>query len=454
MSRQVWGTSISSPTGAAGRPGEAKAVAPFVSQHAKLFVIGIFTLTYLMVILFYSRKTIIVWAAVAVLLILDLLTLGEAWEAVELNVLFLYFGMLFVSESFLLSRMPDFLAVRVAGKAKTTGAAMVIICAFTGLLSIMLENVAVVLLVAPIALAISRKAGIHPVPLFIGIAVSSNLQGAATLIGDPPSMLLAGATGFTFNDFFFFDGRPGIFFATEIGAVVATLVLLLLFRRYQKPMPILKREHLLTFTPTLLVLALIVSLILGSSYQQHFRYMTGLICLFFGVLSFIWYLLHSRGRGLKEYFFRLDWQTGLFLAGIFILVESLSAAGLMEDLASFILRISRGSPLVVYLVIVWFSVILSAFVDNVPYLMAMLPVVGVLTAELGVSAYLLYLGLLLGASVGGNITPLGASANIVAMGIMRKQGHSVNFFEFVRIGLPFTVFAVLASTFFAWLFFA
>ena len=179
----------------------------FITLHTKLFVIGIFTLTYFLIILFYNWKMITVWAAVAAMLILRLVTLQEAWRAIEWNVLLLYFGMLFVSEVFLLSKMPDHLATIVVGKAKTTGIAMVIICAFTGFLSIMLENVAVVLLVAPIALAISQKADIHPVPLFIGMAVSSNLQGAATLIGDPPSMLLAGATGLSFNDFFFYNRK-------------------------------------------------------------------------------------------------------------------------------------------------------------------------------------------------------------------------------------------------------
>jgi Na+/H+ antiporter NhaD/arsenite permease-like protein len=429
-------------------------VASYLSLPVKPAVAVIFALTYLLVIFFYKRKTIIVWLAVAVLLVLRFLTVREAWGALELNVLFLYFGMLFVSEAFLVSRMPDHLAVKVAGRAKTTGIAMVAICAFTGLLSIMLENVAVVLLVAPIALAISRKTGIDPVPLFIGMSVSSNLQGAATLIGDPPSMLLAGAAGLTFNDFFFYQGRPGIFFATEIGALVSLVVLLVLYRRYRKVMPVLQRERFLSLMPTLLVVALILSLILGSALQGRFPYLTGLICLCYGVLSFFWYLWHSRGKELKAFLLRLDWQTGLFLAGIFILVESLSLAGFMEDLAAFVLKIGRGSPFLVFLVLVWFSVILSAFVDNVPYLMAMLPVVRVLTVEVGVSAYLLYLGLLLGASVGGNITPLGASANIVAMGILRKQGLEVKFFQFVRIGLPFTVLAVIASSFFAWLVFA
>ena len=133
---------------------------------------------------------------------------------------------------------------------------------------------------------------------------------------------------------------------------------------------------------------------------------------------------------------------------------SLSGAGLLEDLAAFILRIAKDSPFAVYLLVVWFSVALSAFIDNVPYLIAMLPVVQVLTPKLGVNPYLLYLGLLLGTSVGGNITPIGASANIVAMGILRKQERTVKFFEFVRIGLPFTIFAVITSTLFAWLVFA
>jgi Na+/H+ antiporter NhaD/arsenite permease-like protein len=285
------------------------------------------------------------------------------------------------------------------------------------------------------------------------MAISSNLQGAATLIGDPPSMLLAGAADLSFNDFFLFDGRPGIFFATEIGAVAALLVLAALFRRYRKPMPALGRERHVSSVPAILVAALIVALVVGSTVDHGFPYMTGALCAGFGALCFAWYLVQFKGRELKPFVSRLDWKTGVFLAGVFILVESLVVAGLMSDLASFILRISSGSPLVVFLLMVWISVLLSAFVDNVPYLMAMLPVVQVLSPELDVSPYVIYLGLLLGASVGGNITPIGASANIVAMGIMKTNGYSSGFFEFVRIGLPFTVVAVLASTIFAWIVF-
>jgi Na+/H+ antiporter NhaD/arsenite permease-like protein len=126
----------------------------------------------------------------------------------------------------------------------------------------------------------------------------------------------------------------------------------------------------------------------------------------------------------------------------------------MEDLAGLIVSLSGDRPFTVYVLVVWFSMLLSAFIDNVPFLLAMLPVSRLVAGEVGMNPHLLYLGLLLGASLGGNVTPIGASANIVAMGILRKQGYTVRFGEFVRIGLPFTLAAVAAGTLFGWLVFS
>ena len=401
---------------------------------------------------------IVVWVGVALLLSLRLLGLGpmspkDALGAVEWNVILLYFGMLFVSEVFLYSKMPDYLATVLTRGARRVGGAMVLLCAFSGFLSIALENVAVVLLIAPVALAIARKCEVPPVPLFVGIAVSSNLQGAATLIGDPPSMLLAGFARLGFNDFFVYDGRPGIFFGTQVGAVVSACVLMVIFRRYRREMPNVAREPYLSAVPTFLVVALIASLVASSSISHSVEYMTGMLCALFGLLSLIWYVSHSRAQELRGFVKSLDWQTGVFLIGIFVLVESLSAVGIMEDLANLMLRVSGSRPFVIYIIVVWISVVISGFVDNVPFLVAMLPVMQIITARLEVSPYLFYVGLLLGASVGGNITPIGASANIVAMGIMRKQGYRAGFWDFMRIGLPFTIFSVLASTLFMWMVF-
>jgi Na+/H+ antiporter NhaD/arsenite permease-like protein len=239
----------------------------------------------------------------------------------------------------------------------------------------------------------------------------------------------------------------------QLAALVSALVLLLFFRRDDKRMPALEKHAYDSLVPTLLIGLLVVALILASSFKHDLEILAGLLCVLFGLVSFAWYLGHSRSRQVKSFLKALDWQTGLFLIGIFVLVQSLSAVGLLEDIAAWMQAVAGGQPLVVFLLLVWVSVVLSAFIDNVPYLMAMLPVVGLLAERTSVEPYALYIGLLLGASVGGNITPIGASANVVAMGILKKHGHESKFFQFVRMGLPFTLVAVAASSMFVWLLF-
>ena len=419
----------------------------------KIAALVVFLAAYLCIVILYRRKILVVWAAVGLLLGLRVLEPVEAWRALDWNVLLLYFGMLLVSEVFLLSRMPDYLATVLTGRSRRSAAAMLLLCLLAGFLSIALENVAVVLLVAPVALSIARRSKLNPVPLFVGLAVSSNLQGAATLIGDPPSMLLAGYARLSFNDFFVFAGRPGIFFAVQVGAAASALVLWLIFRRHDSEMPEISHERYLSLIPTILVLLLVVSLIVASSFQHGVLLLPGLLACAFGLLSFGWFVLSGKGAGLRDFAGRLDWQTGIFLAGIFVLVESLSAVGVLEDAARWIGAVSGRNAFLAFQLTLWLSVAFSAFVDNVPYLMAMLPVVGYLAGSVAVNPYVLYVALLLGASVGGNITPIGASANIVAMGLLKKAGHAPRFAEFVRIGLPFTLVAVTTSSLFVWVLF-
>lgn len=375
----------------------------------KFLVIGVFILTYILIILFYHRKFLIVWLSVAAPLLLGIETPKQALDAISWNVILLYFGMLFVGEVFLYSKMPDYLATLFASKTRSVAIAMVVICCFTGALSILLENVAVVLLVAPIAISISKKCDINPVPLFIGMAISSNLQGTATLIGDPPSMLLGSFANLNFNQFFFLQGKPGIFFAVQIGAVVSAVVLYRLFRKYNKPMPKLVPERHLSLVPSILIVLLIICLILSSFAQNIPDYSAGLLCCIFGAICFLWYLWHSKKTDIMKFVNTLDWQTGVFLIGIFVLVQSLSVSGVINDMAQMIIRISGKNAFVAFMIILWSSVFLSAFIDNIPFLVAMLPVTKLLTEHIGTSPYLFYFALLIGASVGGNITPIGAS---------------------------------------------
>jgi Na+/H+ antiporter NhaD/arsenite permease-like protein len=387
-------------------------------------------------------------------LLLRILSPAQAVGSINLNVMLLYVGMLFVSEVFLFSKVPDYLATMIVSKTKTGAMSMLAICAFAGLLSVFLENVAVVLLVAPVAISIAKKCDIDIVPLFVGLAVSANLQGSATLIGDPPSMLLAGYAKMNFNDFFLLDGRPGLFFAVQLAAIASLFVLYYFFRKFSKRTPELQREGYVSLVPSALVVLMIISLAVGSSLEIGVSYTNGFICLVFGIICFAWYIAHTKARDVKNFVFDLDWHTAVFLVGVFILVEGLSANGVPAYLAKLILDFGGGSKFVLFMLVVWISVVLSAFIDNVPFLLAMLPVTAAITQNIGASPHLFYFGLLLGASVGGNVTPIGASANIVAMGIVKKQGCEPKFMDFVKIGLPFTIVSVLVGSMFLWIMFS
>jgi Na+/H+ antiporter NhaD/arsenite permease-like protein len=311
------------------------------------------------------------------------------------------------------------------------------------------ENVATLLIVAPIALALAKKLKISPMNMMIAIAVSSNLQGAATLIGDPPSMLLGGFAKMNFGDFFFYKGRPSIFFAVELGALVSFVVLYFIFSRHKEKVQLIPVEKVRSWVPAILLLSLIALLALSSFLDTGFSYMAGVIWMIFGMIALLWEkFINKRSivAGMKGF----DWDTTFFLMGIFIIVGALSATGWIEVLADYLAGLVGGNIFLGYTVIVLLSVVLSAFIDNVPFLAAMLPVAMIMSAKLQVNPPLFLFGLLIGASLGGNITPIGASANIVACGLLKKEGYPVKFSDFMKIGIPFTFSAVAAAYLFVW----
>jgi Na+/H+ antiporter NhaD/arsenite permease-like protein len=426
----------------------------------KNLVVFIFFLVYALIVMKYDRKTYFVWGGIIAVLLLGALSPFEAFAAINWNVIGIYIGMLFIAESLLYSKLPDALAAKIVGASKKTWIAMLGVCFLSGLLSAVVENVAVVLITAPIALAVSKKLKTNPAPLVIGIALMSNLQGVATMIGDPPSLLVAYYAKLNFNDFFFFQGKPSLFFAVQIGAIAALGVLYFFFRKNNQARPKIKAEKVKSVVPGVILALLVVMLAAASlvslegspalSFINSNK--LGIISVACGALIAAWQYPQDKKKFVPMVK-RLDWGTGLFLIGIFIIVESLIKIGFMQDVAMFIASIVGSDVFIAYIIIVVTSVAFSAFIDNVPFVAAMLPVTGHLAQLMGVSAYPLYFGLVLGASIGGNITPVGASANVVAMGILKKNGHQPTFFEFVKMGLPFTIVSVIASTAFIWLMF-
>lgn len=386
-----------------------------------------------------------------ILLVTRILGPVSAFKSINWNVMGIFCGTYIIAELFIYSRVPARLADSLVARSRNAAVALLLVCGLSGFISAFCENVATVMIVAPVAMVIAKKLNVSAVPFLVGIAISSNLQGAATLVGDPPSMLLASYSGMTFNDFFFFRGRPCLFFAIELAAAVSLLVLYVVFRRYKQPVVRIEREPILSMIPAWLLVGMVACLALASVVLPDFEYATGSVCMLFGLAGAVWFEIREK-KGTFSLVRNFDWDTFFLLMGIFILVEALRATGLIAALAGFLAHVTKGNTFLAYNVLTWVSVAFSAFVDNVPYVTAMLPVGGGLAASMSMQPHLFLFAIVIGASVGGNITPIGAAANMVAFGILRKAGEKVRFSDFVRIGLPFTVVSVGVAYMFIWFF--
>ncbi len=410
----------------------------------------VFIVAYGLFIFLPTRRSLIAICAAVVLVMTRTVSPHEAFFGINWNVMGIFVGTLMAADVFIESRFPAWFAELIVNRAKNTAWAILFICAMTGFISAFVENVATVLIVAPIALSLAKKLNINPVNMMIGIAISSNLQGAATLIGDPPSMLLGGYTKMTFMDFFVYKGRPSIFFAVELGALASFIVLFFVYRHLTQKTTLVAVEKVRSWLAPVLLVLLIVALALSSFFDKGFSGLAGILCMIFGVGMMVWEC-RSDFTGVVTTLKRLDWDTTFFLIGIFVIVESMTATGWIESISTFLSNHLGGNVLMSYIVLIIFAVVVSAFVDNVPFLAAMLPVARDMAVSAGIEPSLLLFGLLIGASLGGNITPIGASANIVACGLLRKENHIVTFGRFAKISIPFTICAVIPAAILVWL---
>ncbi len=417
----------------------------------QILCLAVFLVIYVTIIIFHGHKSFIAWAGIVVLVVIGIMPPLKIFHYINWNILGIFWGSLVVAELFIYSKIPAYLAEKIIDRSRNLVWAIIWLSAFSGIISAFVENVATVLIVAPIAFEVSRKLRVSPVPFILGICLSSNLQGTATLVGDPPSMILASATKMTFNDFIFFNGRPGLFFAVEFAAIISLAVLYFLNRDQKQKMQPVAPERIVSLVPGFLLIALIAGLAVGSFMPGFMDYLGGTICVVIATAGIVWSLF---SRKIKTYHILkdTDWETFFFLAAIFAIVGSLTETKTTTVLAQFVGDLTSGNLLVTYMLLVVFSVFISAFVDNVPYFAAMVGVVSTLSATHGYPLYLLLFGTIIGTTVGGNITPIGAAANIVAVGMLKKRGHHINFLDFARIGIPFTIASVVGAAVFIWLF--
>lgn len=413
--------------------------------------LGLFALTYVLLLVLPNVRAYVAVASAALFVLLGILPAGEVLRAVDWNVLLMIAGTMGTVALFIESKMPSRLAELLLAHVPSVRWAIVALAVFAGLVSAFVDNVATVLMLAPVALAIAEKQRISPVPAVIAIAVSSNLQGAATLVGDTTSILLGGYAGMNFLDFFVFHGKMGMFFVVQLGALAATAVLCVYLRRLTQPVMREGRTEVTDIFPTWLMAGTVALLIAASFLPEKPAVTNGLICMGLFLLGAGRRCVLEKGiRPLAEATKQLDYQTLLLLAGLFAVIAGVRAAGVIDAAARLLAGFGGGNVFAVYSLIVWGSVLLSAFIDNIPYVAAMLPVTANLAQILGVEPYLLNFGLLTGATLGGNLTPIGASANITGIGILKKAGYTVRTGDFMKIGVPFTLCAVVTGYVLIW----
>lgn len=394
-------------------------------------------------ILYRNVKIVYVSLAAAALLIaLGIISPASAflqWDSWA--VLTVYWGYGLLAIVFRESKLPALIAAHVLARIKKEKYALLFICALAAFLSSFMANPVIVIMLAPLAIEIAERLNASLFLYLVGLAISSNVVTTVSMVADPPATILAMATGMTFLDFYWFQSKVGLGTLSLVGVVVALLTLLFQFRHLNNSVDIREERVRVTYGPLnifiLSVLALaFIPLFYESTRHPAFVLVIGLLV----ALSSLYIGRNMIGVMNREF----DWDTIWFLIGIFVLIGAVERVGLLKDFADWLSGTGLKSLTVYLFILTWMSVLISAFVDNVPYTILMIPVCNYLAQSLGTSPWPLYFGMLVGTGIGGNITPVGATANVLACGMLEKRGYRIDLWEYMKISIPFSVAAVLA----------
>jgi Na+/H+ antiporter NhaD/arsenite permease-like protein len=371
---------------------------------------------------------------------------------IDWDVIFLLLGMMIIVGILRQTGVFEYIAIWAAKRAKGSPfRVMVLLVLITAFASALLDNVTTVLLIAPVTLLVCERLGVSPVPFLIAEVFSSNIGGAATLIGDPPNIIIASRSGLTFNDF--------LVHMTPIAtlAIVALVAMLpLLFRgsfesdpdRVEDVMGLNEREAIKD--PRLLIICGVVltAVFIGFIGHAAFHVEPSVVALLgAGIL-----VLLSRSKP-RDFMPSVEWETLLFFAGLFVMIGALVKTGVIGQMAEAAARATGGDPLTATMLILFVSALLSGVIDNIPYTAAMSPIVLQLTQNIAdpVQANALWWSLAIGADFGGNLTAIGASANVVILGIAMRSGSPISFWEFTRKGAIVTVVTIALAAPYLWL---
>ena len=324
---------------------------------------------------------------------------------------------------------------------------MMILCVFTAITSMFVDNVTIILLMVPVTLSIFQSLKISPIPFILGQTLSSNIGGAATLIGDPPNIIIGSAANIDFTSFFI-NMAPPILVTFLLGIILLKII----FRKELKTIvnisgrfkdidekSLIKDKSLLKSSIIVLAGVIFFFIIQGAIGIE-----VSIIALGGAAILLIITRTHVE-KVLQE----VDWATLIFFTGLFVVVGILEEIGLISLLAKIVIGITGGEPWITFHAIIWMSAIASAFIDNIPFTATMVPIIETLNLSPSINFTFgnldinpLWWALALGADLGGNGTLIGSSAGVVAVGISLKYGHKISFIRWFKIGFPFMILTV------------
>jgi Na+/H+ antiporter NhaD/arsenite permease-like protein len=418
--------------------------------------VTVFLVAYFLIATEWVPKTLTVLAGAGVILALGVSTSEDAFYShetgVDWDVIFLLLGMMIIVGIVRRTGVFEFMAIWAAKRAKGSPLrVMVLLVLITAVASAMLDNVTTVLLIAPVTLLVCDRLGVSPIPFLIAEVLSSNIGGAATLIGDPPNIIIASRSGLTFNDFL-------VHMAPIAALCLAVFVAMLplLFRgsftadpdRVADVMALNEREAIKDRRLLIICGAVLAAVFTGFIGHAVFHIEPSVVALLGAGLLVL--LSQSKPR---DFMPTVEWETLLFFAGLFVMIGALVKTGVIAQLAEAAARATGGDPLTATMLILFVSALLSGIVDNIPYVAAMSPVVLQLTEGIAdpVQAEALWWSLAIGADFGGNLTAIGASANVVVLGVAKRSGFPISFWQFTKKGAVVTVITVLLAAPYLWL---
>jgi Na+/H+ antiporter NhaD/arsenite permease-like protein len=418
--------------------------------------VAVFTVAYVLIATEKINRVTVALGGASIMLALGATDAEHAFfsedAGIDWNVIFLLLGMMLIVGVLKRTGLFEYVAIWSAKKARGRPfPIMVILLVVTGVVSAALDNVTTVLLVAPVTLLVCERLGVPPIPFLIAEVLASNIGGAATLVGDPPNIIIASRSGLTFNDFL-------SVMAPFVLVVLVVLVLLcrIMFRkafrydaeRAAKIMALREADAIRDRRLVVISLSVLALVLVAFSLHTVLHLEPSVVALLGGLLLLVLSRLDANDVARD-----VEWPTLIFFAGLFVMVGGLVATGVIDTIAQAATGAVEGKLWPATLLLLWASAGLSAIVDNIPYVATMSPIVGELVTASGGNdrAQVLWWALAIGADLGGNATAVGASANVVVLGIAERAGHRISFWTFTKYGLIVTVISVAMAVPYLWL---